>query len=88
MTRTLSMAELKAHLSEVVGEVQHTGGEVVIKKHGKPVVKIVRVSAEEAPKGLLGFVGAFDDSPEFANALDEIVRSRRKDKFRKVPRLK
>lgn len=88
MTRTLSMAQLKAHLSEVVGEVQHTGGEVVIQKHGKPVVKIVRVASEEMPRGLLGFVGAFADAPEFADVLDEVVRSRRKDKFRKVPALK
>ena len=37
MTRSLSIAQLKAHLSEIVGEVQHTRAQIVIEKHGKPM---------------------------------------------------
>ncbi len=88
MTRSLSIAQLKAHLSEVVGEVHHTGAEVVIEKHGKPVARLVPIDAANRPEGLLALVGAFDDAPEFPRLLDEIVRSRRKDKTRRVPKLK
>ena len=87
MTRSLSIAQLKAHLSEVVGEVQHTRAQIVIEKHGKPVAMLVPLAGAR-PAGLLGLVGAFDDAPEFADALDLVVKGRRKEGRRKVPRLK
>lgn len=87
MTRSLSIAQLKAHLSEVVGEVQHTRSQIVIEKHGKPVAMLVPLAGAR-PAGLLGLVRAFDDAPEFADALDLAVKGRRKEGRRKVPRLK
>lgn len=87
MTRSVSMAQLKAHLSEMVGEVQHTGGQVVIEKHGKPVARLVPIEGQR-PVGLLGLVGAFDDAPGFVDAVDEAIRSRRADRRRRVPRLR
>ena len=87
MTRSLSIAQLKAHLSEVVGEVQHTRAQIVIEKHGKPVAMLVPLAGAR-PAGLLGLVGAFDDAPEFADALDLVVKGRRKEGRRKVPRLR
>ena len=87
MTRSLSIAQLKAHLSEVVGEVQHTRSQIVIEKHGKPVAMLVPLAGAR-PAGLLGLVGAFDDAPEFADALDLVVKGRRKEGRRKVPRLR
>lgn len=87
MTRSLSIAQLKAHLSEIVGEVQHTRAQIVIEKHGKPVAMLVPLAGER-PVGLLGLVGAFDDVPEYADALDAVVKGRRKEGRRKVPSLK
>lgn len=87
MTRSLSIAQLKAHLSEVVGEVQHTRAQIVIEKHGKPVAMLVPLAGER-PAGLLALVGAFDDAPEFSDAIDAVVKGRRKEGRRKVPRLK
>jgi len=86
MTRSVSMAHFKAHLSETIGEVQHTRGQVIIEKHGKPVAMLVPIAGTR-PQGLLGFLGAFDDGGGFADAVDEVVRSRRADRRRKVPRL-
>jgi prevent-host-death family protein len=87
MTRSLSIGQLKAHLSEVVGEVQHTRTQVVIEKHGKPVAMLVPVSGAKSP-GLLGLVGVFDDVPGFADALDSVVKARRTEGRRKVPSFK
>lgn len=77
MTRSLSIAHLKAHLSEIVGEVQHTRAQIVIEKHGKPVAMLVPVAGER-PKGLLALVGAFEDAPGLADAIDLAVKGRRK----------
>lgn len=87
MTRSLSIAQLKAHLSEIVGEVQHTRAQIVIEKHGKPVAMLVPIAGEK-PTGLLALVGAFDDEPGFADALDAAVKGRRKEGRRKMPSLK
>lgn len=87
MTRSLSIAQLKAHLSEVLGEVQHTRTEIVIEKHGKPVAMLVPLAGAR-PQGLLGLVGAFDDVPGFADELDAVVKARRKEGRRKVPSFK
>ena len=87
MTRSLSIAQLKAHLSEVVVEVQHTRAQIVIEKHGKPVAMLIPLVGER-PAGLLALLGAFDDAPEYSEALEAVVRGRRKDGRRKVPSLK
>ncbi len=87
MTRSLSIAQLKAHLSEVLGEVQHTRAQIVIEKHGKPVAMLVPLAGAQ-PRGLLGLLGAFDDAPGFGLAVDAVVKRRRKEGRRKVPSLK
>ena len=87
MTRSLSIGQLKAHLSELVGEVQHTRTQFVFEKHGKPVAMLVPVTGARNP-GLLGLVGAFDDVPGLADELDAVVKSRRTEGRRKVPSLK
>lgn len=86
MTKSVSIAHLKAHLAQVVGEVQSNGRSVVIEKRGKPIAMLVPVDVSR-PAGLLGLVGAFEDAPGLGDLLDEVVKSRRKDKKRRVPRL-
>lgn len=88
MTRSLSIAQFKAHLSEAVDDVRQRGHEIVIEKHGKPVARLVPI--EGSPRGLLGLAGLFegDDAEVFADALDAVVTSRRKDRPRRVPRLR
>ena len=87
MTRSVSIADLKSHLSQLVGEVQFAGGRLIIEKHGKPVAMLVPIEGARA-EGLLGLLGAFDDAPGFAEVLDEVVASRKADRPRKVPRLR
>ncbi len=86
MTKSVSIAQLKAHLARVVGEVQSQGRAIVIQKRGRPVAMLVPIGASR-PAGLLGLSGAFGDAPELPEILDRIVKSRRLDKKRRVPRL-
>lgn len=83
MTKSVSIAWMKAHLSDVVGEVQHKKSHIVIEKHGKPVAMLVPVSAER-PRGLQGWFGALDDFPELADVLDQVVAARGKERRRRV----
>lgn len=83
MARSVRMAHLRAHLSEIVGEVQHLRARIVIEKHGKPVAMLVPLAGAR-PAGLLGLIGAFEDAPEFSGALDAVVNGRRKEGRRKV----
>jgi hypothetical protein len=86
MSKSVSIAQLKAHLAKVVGEVQSTGRTTVIKKRRRSATMFVEVDATR-PDGLLGLIGAFDDCPEFPLILERIVKSRRLDKKRRAPRV-
>jgi prevent-host-death family protein len=53
--QTVSLAEAKAHLSEILNQVE-AGEEVVITRHGQPVA---RLAAVEKPKQAVGSLAAF-----------------------------
>lgn len=46
--RTVSLADAKAHLSELVSQVA-AGGEVVITRHGQPIVRLCGLEKAKAP---------------------------------------
>jgi prevent-host-death family protein len=50
--RKTSLAEAKAHLSELVDEAEHRGKRILILRHGKPAAAIVpvEVAAPKPPK--------------------------------------
>lgn len=50
----LNIAELKAHLSEVLTKVNQTGDTVTIAKYGKPIAKIIPFT-DECVERKLGF---------------------------------
>ena len=87
MTRSVSVAHLKAHLAEAIDEVRNRNSSIVIERHGKPVAMLVPVAPGHA-RGVLGFLGAFDDEPELADVLEDVVRSRQTDRRRRVPGLR
>ena len=83
MTRNLSVAEIKATLSECIREVE-SGEAVVITRHGKPVAALVRVEDFEhlrrlraaGPEGgLASLAGGWEDSEELAHLLESSPRN-------------
>jgi prevent-host-death family protein len=47
---TVSIYELKAHLSEVVNRVERTGKGVVVTRHARPVAQIIPFQAASEPR--------------------------------------
>jgi len=78
-----TVAEAKAHFSELLGEVAHTGRSVLITKRGRPMAKLVPVDADERPH-LATVKGWLDEDDPFFTAIDEIVAERALHKPRSV----
>jgi len=82
MTNTLSVAEAKAKLSEILNRVRERGERYVIQRHGKPVAAVVPIEdlplehRLQADDWLNAFLDLGPDGDEFADILDEIVRER------------
>ena len=53
--RQMAAGQFKAKCLRVMSDIQQTHEEVLITKHGKPLVKLVPVGSNEAPS-LLGYL--------------------------------
>src|SRR5437868_1858984 len=94
VTRRVSAAEAKAHLSALVSEVAHARHHIIIERHGEPVAALVgmddllRLEGEIAsvPHGALALVGAWRDlEDEDVDAMiADIYRARLDDVSRAV----
>ena len=80
MNRIISVANLKQHLSEVLGEVAHGQQSVLITRHGRPVARLVPVDSKA--RSLADVVGWLEDQDAFFRYLDEAAKNRR----RRTPR--
>ena len=66
---SISIYEAKTRLSQLIAEVERTGGEVVIRRHNTPVAKLVPFRPVVPPRGLGGWEGRvviaedFDELP-------------------------
>lgn len=81
--KTTTVADAKARLSELIGEVAHAGKSVVITKRGRPMAKLVPVDSPVRlhPAKVKGWL---DKNDPFFEAVDEIVAERAEHKPRPV----
>ena len=71
---TISVAEAKAHLSEIIDRVE-SGEQIVITRHGRPVA---RLSPESAPKKPIPSLAKFRARmPRLEPTLSETLRQMR-----------
>jgi len=88
--RETSLAEAKAHLSELVDEAEHKGKRIVILRHGKPAAAIVPVrvaaperrarkpmNAEQARQSVEAFVAEFTGVDPGSSAVADLIARRR-----------
>ncbi len=80
MRKTLSVAELKRHLSEVLGEVAHGKHTVLVTKRGRPVARLLPV--DRGPSRLSEVKGWLEDDDPFFRFVGEGLRNRRKHRPR------
>jgi prevent-host-death family protein len=79
--KTISVAEAKKRLSELLGRVAYGGEQIVITKRGKPMA--VLAPATEESKHLADAKGWLNDEDDFFEIIDHIVEGRDKH----VPRV-
>lgn len=93
MTSSVSIAEAKATLSEVVNRVAFGHETVIISRHGRPVAAVVgiadveeleRLRAAQAPGSLAEIVGQWEGFEEIAPFIDEAYAARQGDIGRDV----
>ena len=85
LVKTLPVAELKAHFSDALRQVE-SGGRIIVERRGKPVAVLVplseaRTDGNEWWRELDGIAA---DVGDFEGIMREVVRSRRKARTRRV----
>ena len=89
--KTMSLADAKAHISELVDRAEHRGERIVILRHGKPAAAIVPVavavpgkrrgkralSAEEAARSIQGFIEELSKAEPDVSAVQDLLDGRR-----------
>lgn len=87
MSKSLSTAEIKAHLSESI-DLAIQEGFVTITRYGKPVAAIVsiedleqlqRLRTARMTGGLANLAQEWDDAEEFAEELNKVVLERQQN---------
>lgn len=79
--KTISVAEAKKHLSEILGRVAHGGEQITITRRGKPMARLIPVGKESRP--LAEAEGWLDESDSFFETVAQIVQ----DRERHTPRV-
>jgi len=74
--KTVSVAEAKKHLSELLGRVDYGGEQIVIAKRGKPLARLV--PATEESEHLADARGWLDNEDDFFKIIDHIIEDRHK----------
>jgi prevent-host-death family protein len=87
VVKHVGVAELKAQLSEILREIERTGGRVVIERRGRPVAVIQphdpRV-AEEPAHWAAALDGVAADIDDFQQVIDSVIASRDESGSRSV----
>ncbi len=86
MTNRLSVASVKARLSEIIREVEADRGPVVIERRGRPVAVIEKYTGrtEADDDWFSGLYGRLADVEDFDRIMRDVVRSRAKAGTRSV----
>jgi prevent-host-death family protein len=79
---TVSVAEAKQHLSELLGRVAFAGETVTIAKRGKPMAKLVPVSTPDIAPRLADAQGWLRDDDPFFEHIERTVAERTQHKPR------
>jgi prevent-host-death family protein len=88
--RKTSLADAKAHLSELVDAAEHHGKRIVILRHGKPAAAIVPVhvaspkpsaakvmTRTEAERSIRAFIAEFSAAAPEESAVEDLLKGRR-----------
>lgn len=90
MMRKMSLAEAKAHISELVDQAEHHGKRTMILRHGKPAAVLVpveavappraasaRIPARRARRSVQAFIDEFSAADPEISAVQDLISGRR-----------
>jgi prevent-host-death family protein len=88
--KRMSLAQAKAHISELVDQAEHRGRRTIILRHGKPAAAIVPVNVALPPappaqpeaagavlQSVQAFVAEFSRADPETSAVQDLLSSRR-----------
>lgn len=86
----VSVAEFKAHLSQILSESHSMDKRIIIMKRKKPIATVFPYKSETlkgqpAMGGLASVAGTWKELEEIAPKIDEAYTSRKKEKYREIP---
>lgn len=93
MPKSIGVAEVKKHFSDVMIEVSREGKHFIIEKRGKPMAAIVNIRDIEAigrkgetlkKKGLLAAIGAWEEFNNIEGIVKHIYKKRQTAKERRL----
>ena len=73
--QTISVAEAKKHLSELLGKVAYGNEQILITKRGRPMARLV--PAEQSERHLGEVKGWLDENDPFFKTINGIIRNRK-----------
>jgi antitoxin YefM len=76
MTETLPLAEIKAHLSEIVDRVEREHQRVVLTRNGRPAAVIISPADLDALEDTLDLLSDPDARAEIKGARDDLAHGR------------
>ena len=88
--RKTSLADAKAHLSELVDDAEHRGKRILILRHGKPAAALVPIDVavpkrrrpkvlgdDEALRSVEAFIAEFSATEPSVSAVEDLLKGRR-----------
>jgi prevent-host-death family protein len=73
---TVSLAEAKAHLSQLIDKVE-SGEEIVITRHGRPVARVTAAEQPKKPLDLEALAELRKKMPPWSKPSSELIREMR-----------
>lgn len=79
LSQTVSVAEAKAHISELIAKSQHGNTRVIITRRNKPVAALVnledleRIQQHENKQGLAAIAGQWEGFDEVAEGIGKLA---------------
>jgi prevent-host-death family protein len=96
VSKSIGVAEIKRHFSDVIIEVAREGRQFIIEKKGKPMAALVNIKDLEAierkgsplkKKGLLAAIGAWEEFGALEGVIKHIYEKRKTAQDRKLEKL-
>lgn len=82
MKQTVSVADAKKYLSDILGRVAYGKETITITKRGKPVAEIIPVKEGGKPRHIIDVVGKIVAPSDFTKAIEKVIADRKKLKPR------